>query len=383
MRQNPVAMKFLETHARLAWTVGLGICAIAAGYVFIFRPDGGDLYPNWRAARAVLDGMPAYAQYDWPFPYLYPPGFLLPMLPLGRLDFHVAVRLFFVVNVAGIVIGTLCCLRLCRISLRSPVTPLVLAALSLTAPLLITLIQGNVNGLLVAGEGAFLLLASRNRWPAAGAALGVTLLVKPLLLPLLIIPVLWRRLDALLLAIAVPVVVSLVAFPFLSDGTAFFTRAVPYLLGGERGNELGNTTIAGVFALVHAPAWLSLIARLAVVAAAAIAVLRTPRSGELGLVGVGSIALVAAFMAFSFSSQYFALLLLPLAVSAALPGTWMAGVLAWTGMYLVNSPDLFLFYRLGRAFGVGPALGTARTLVGYAVILSALLLRAMREQRSK
>src|SRR5258708_1506348 len=197
--------------------------------------------------------MPAYARYDWPFPYLYPPGFLLPMMPFAMLDFHVANRVFFVVNLFGLGLGAIWCMRLCRLPLRSPITPLVLGLLSLTPPVLITLIQGNVNGLLLAGEGAFLLLASRHRWGRAGVALGLTLLVKPLLLPLLLVPILWRRLDTLLIAVAVPIAVSILALPMLRDGCAFLTSALPPLPRRQTGNQPANTSLPRTFALLHPP----------------------------------------------------------------------------------------------------------------------------------
>ena len=366
-------------HPRIAWAAGLGCCIVVAGYLFAFRADGGDFYPNWRAARAVLDGMPAYIRYDWPFPYLYPPGFLIPMLPFAMVDFQVANRIFFVINLFCLGLGALWCMRLCRLPLRSPFTPLVLGLLSLTPPVLITLIQGNVNGLLLAGEGAFLLLASRNRWALAGFALGLTLLVKPLLLPLLLVPILWRRLDTLVIAAAVPIAASILALPLLRDGGAFLTSAVPYLLRGEVGNELGNTSIAGTFALLHLSRWTSLAASGVIAVAGGGALLRTVRRDELGLIHVTAVSLLVAFLGFSFSSQYFALYLLPLLLSAGMPGTWMAGPLGWIGVYLIDGPDLFLFYRLGKMLGVGPAIGTVRSTLGYAALFLALVLAAWRQ----
>lgn len=371
----------LDRHPRTAWACGVAISIAVVGYIFIFHSDGGDLYPNWRAARAVLDGMPAYARYDWPFPYLYPPGFVLPMIPLAQLDFHTAVRVFFLFNVAGVAVGTACCLRLCGVQLRSPVTPVAMAFVSLSPPLVITLVQGNVNGLLLAGEGAFLLLAARGRWLAAGTVLGLTLTVKPLLLPLLVVPILWRRLDATVAALAVPVMLSAIAFPLMRDGSAFFTSAIPYLLRGESGNELGNTTIAGVFALAHAPLWSAWLLRIAAAITALVVILRTTQRGEVGLVNISAAALVASFLAFSFSSQYFALYLLPLVLSASLPGAAMTGALAWVGVYLVDGPDLFLLYRLGAVIRVGPVLGTLRSTAGYALILAGLAVAAKYNRR--
>src|SRR5258708_12280959 len=116
----------LYGHPRIAGAVGLGICGVVVSYLFAFRTDGGDFYPNWRAARAVLDGMPAYARYDWSFPYLYPPGVLLPMMPFAMLDFHVANRVSFVVNLFGLGVGAICPMRLSPLPPPSPLHPLLL-----------------------------------------------------------------------------------------------------------------------------------------------------------------------------------------------------------------------------------------------------------------
>jgi arabinofuranan 3-O-arabinosyltransferase len=372
-------MPRLARHPAAAWAAGALVLVAVVFYVSLFRPGAGDLYPNWRAAVAVLQGQPAYAHYDWPYPYLYPPGFILLMLPAGLLPFEVVKQAYLVMNAAGVVVAVVLSLRLVDIRVRNPVTPLVIGAICLTPPVLITLIQGNVNGVLAAGEAAFLLLALRGRWRAAGLVLGVTLLVKPVLLPLVLVPILWRRFDALLVTIAVPVLVSLLALPLLRDPTAFLTVAVPYMLHGESQNELGNTTIGGAFALLHLPAWAALVGRGGAALAGAFVTWRAWRGDGaevLRLVNVSSALLLVTFLAFSFSSEYYAIYLLPLLVTVAIPGSPVRHALALVGVFLVDSPDLFLFYRLGKAVHVGPAIGTVRSVLGFSLVLAALALAA-------
>ena len=61
-------------------------------------------------------------------------------------------------------------------------------------------------------------------------AIGLTLVVKPVLGPLLLLPLLNRQWRALVPAVVVPVAFNLAALPLISDPMDFFTRTVPYIL---------------------------------------------------------------------------------------------------------------------------------------------------------
>ena len=88
----------------------------------------------------------------------------------------------------------------------------------------------------------------------------------------------------------------------------------------------------------------------------------------------------SALLCFSFSSQYHALYLLPLAVSAAAPRSAMRSRVAWLGLALAVSPHLFVLYRVSRAVGWGPSIGTVCTTIGLAVLLVAVSAKVLREQ---
>jgi arabinofuranan 3-O-arabinosyltransferase len=349
------------------------------GYLW-FRPFAGDLYPNWFAVRAFIHGMPAYVDNGTPLRFIYPPSFLLLFAPLGLLEFPAAKQAFLIVNTAAIVAAALVCLRLFGLSWRSRLAPLLLIGLSLCTGVLVTLIQGNVNGLILLGEAVALLAASRGRWRLFGLFLGLTLSLKPALVPLLILPILWRRWDAIVITAAVVGVPSAAVIAVGADSGRFLSQSIPYMLRGEAGIRLVNTSIAGMVSLLSLPAVIGALLRLLAGVATAAAVWVRFRSGAdstLKIVEISGLVVAATLLVFSFSSEYHVLFLVPLAVSAALPGALMRSPLPWVGLGLAASPHLFVLYRLGARLGWGPALGTLSATLGFAVILGFLVVAVL------
>jgi arabinofuranan 3-O-arabinosyltransferase len=369
-----------QVTAGRAWAAA-GLLGVAAfGYSW-FQPFAGDLYPSWFAVRAFLHGMPAYVDNGTPLRFMYPPSFLLLFAPLGLLDFPAAKQAFLIVNTAAIVAAALVCLRLFGVSWRSRLAPLLLIGLALCTGVLVTLIQGNVNGLILLGEAAALLTASRGQWRLSGLFLGLTLAAKPALLPLLIIPILWRRWDTVVIAGAVLGVPSAAALAIGADGGRFLTQSIPYMLGGETGIRLVNTSLSGTVTLIGLPALVGTVLRLlAGVATAAAVWVRVRKAGDsaLKIVEISGLIVVATLLVFSFSSEYHVLFLLPLAVSAAIPGALMRAPLPWLGIGLAASPHLFVLYRVGARLGWGPALGTLSASIGFIVILGFLVTTVLR-----
>jgi arabinofuranan 3-O-arabinosyltransferase len=358
-----------------AWAVAVAVGAAALTYLWL-RPFAGDLYPDWVAVRAFIHGAPAYVDNGTPFRFQYPPSFLILFAPLGLLDFPAAKEAFLLVNTAAIVAAAVICLRLFGISWRSRLAALVILGLSLSTGVLVTLIQGNVNGFLVLGEAAALLAAARGRWSLSGLFLGLTLAVKPALVPLLIVPVLYRHWETVMIAAAAVIVPSAAALAVGADGGRFLTQSIPYILRGETGIRFVNTSLAGMVTLLGLPALLGTVLRLLTAAAAAAAVwVRFRAGGDAGLkiVEIAGILVAATLLIFPFASEYHVLFLLPLAVSAAAPGALMRSALPWVGLGLAASPHLFVLYRVGGALGWGPALGTLSATIGCAVILGFLV----------
>ena len=95
-----------------------------------------------------------------------------------------------------------------------------------------TLVFANINGCVLLVEVLFFrwLLSGKvsDEW-WAGAAIGLSLVVKPVLAVLLLLPLLNRQWRSLATAIAVPLVFNAAAWPLVSDPMDFVKRTVPYI----------------------------------------------------------------------------------------------------------------------------------------------------------
>src|SRR5271168_2770260 len=206
-----------------------------------------DFKPVYRAALNFRHGWDIYNEhFDYVDPhYLYPPGGTLLMAPFGYLPFAPSRYLFILINTVAIILAAYLLVRLFNYTLSSVAAPALLLAMCCTETVTNTLVFTNINGCILLLEVLFLrwLLDGRvsHQW-WAGLAIGLTLVLKPLLGPLLLLPLLNRQWRALLPAIALPVVINLAALPLVSDPMDFFTRTVPYFLGTR---DYFNSSIEG------------------------------------------------------------------------------------------------------------------------------------------
>ena len=144
----------------------------------------------------------------------------------------------------------------------------------------------NVNGCILLAEVLFFwwLLDGRvNREWLAGIAIGLSLVVKPVLGVLLLLPLLNRQWRAVVAGIAVPVAFNAVAWPLVADRETFCTGRCLHLLhpGLLRSSVLGNGVYYGL------PMWLIAALRLLFVVLAtgslyaAVSLLPQPRQAVL------------------------------------------------------------------------------------------------------
>jgi hypothetical protein len=169
--------------------------------------------PNWwaqdfvtyDAARRILDGAPLYADRL----YLYPPVGALLGFPFLVLDRFTA---SLVLAAGKVLIAAACALWFTR-GWPTMQRGLAVVALITSLPFLHDLFLGNTNGLVAAAIVPA--VAGRSR-PRNGVLLGLAgaLLAKPLLIPVLLWLVVWRRETALgaMLAGAVATLMGLVMF---------------------------------------------------------------------------------------------------------------------------------------------------------------------------
>src|SRR5699024_353178 len=126
----------------------------------------------------------------------------------------------------AIVLAAYLLLRLFKFSLASVAAPALLLAMFCTESVTNTLVFTNINGCMLLAEVLFfrwLLDGRTNRQWWAGVAIGLTLVVKPSLAPLLLLPLLNRQWRPLVTAFAVPLLFNAAAWPLVSDPMNFVT----------------------------------------------------------------------------------------------------------------------------------------------------------------
>jgi arabinofuranan 3-O-arabinosyltransferase len=318
-----------------------------------------DFKPVYRAALNFRQGWDIYNEhFDYVDPhYLYPPGGTLLMAPFGYLPFAPSRYLFILINIAAILIAWYLLLRLFNYTLSSIAAPALLLAMFCTETVTNTLVFTNINGCILLLEVLFLrwLLDGRvgHQW-WAGLAIGLTLVVKPLLAPLLLLPLLNRQWRALVPAIVVPAAVNLAALPLISDPMDFFTRTMPYFLSTR---DYFNSSIEGNGVYYGLPTWLIVFLRLlfTVLAIGALWLLyryyrtRDPRFWFTTSTGV---LLLWSFLVLSLSQGYYSMMLFPFLMTVVLPNSVLRNWPAWLAVYGFMGLDrwlLFNWMRYGRA----------------------------------
>ena len=161
--------------------------------------------------------------------YLYPPSGTLLMAPLAIIDPEKSRWLFILVNVIAILIAWYLLLRLFDYTVSSVAAPVLLLAMFASETVTNTLVFTNINGLVLLAEVLFIrfLLARRDLW--AGTMMGLTIAVKPILAPLLLIALVRGQWKVFITSIGVPLVLTAIAWPLIADPMDFVrrTRAVP------------------------------------------------------------------------------------------------------------------------------------------------------------
>jgi arabinofuranan 3-O-arabinosyltransferase len=318
-----------------------------------------DFKPVYRAVLNFRKGWDLYNEhFDYVDPhYLYFPGGTLLLAPFGYLPFAPSRYLFILINTVAILLAAYLLLRLFNYTLSSVAAPALVLAMFCTETVTNTLVFTNINGCILLLEVLFLrwLLDGRHRaewW--AGAAIGLSLVLKPLLAPLLLLPLLNRQWRALIPAFALPVVFNLAAIPLISDPKDFFTRTVPYILGTR---DYFNSSIEGNGVYFGLPMWLIVFLRL-LFTALAIGSLwllyryyRT-RDPLFWFTCSAGVLLLWSFLVLSLAQGYYSMMLFPFLMTVVLPNSLIRNWPAWLGIYGFMTLDrwlLFNWMRYGRA----------------------------------
>ncbi len=311
-----------------------------------------DFKPVYRAVLNFRQGVAIYNEhFDYVDPhYLYPPGGTLIMAPFGYLSFNTSRYLFIFANTVAIVLAAYLLLRLFNYTLSSVAAPALLLAMFCTESVSSTLVFTNINGCILLLEVLFfrwLLDGKRSHQWWAGIAIGLALVVKPVLGPLLLLPLLNRQWRAVLAAIVVPAVFNVAALPLINDPMDFFTRTLPYILGTR---DYFNSSILGNGVYFGLPTWLILFLRIlfTLIAIGSLWLLyryyrvRDPRFWLLTSSGV---VLLWSWLVLSLAQGYYSMMLFPFLMTVVLPNSVIRNWPAWLGVYGFLTLDKWLLFH--------------------------------------
>ncbi|MDT5079267.1 MAG: arabinofuranan 3-O-arabinosyltransferase, partial [Mycobacterium sp.] len=206
-----------------------------------------DFGPVYRAVINFKLGLDIYNEhFDQVDPhYLYPPGGTLLLAPFGYLPVDASRYWFITFNTIAIVVAAYFLLRLFKFSVASVAAPALLLAMFCTESVTNTLVFTNINGCIMLCEVLFfrwLLDGKVNHQWLAGIAVGLTLVIKPSLAPLLLLPLLNRQWRALVTAFFVPLLFNAVGWFMVSDPMNFVRGTVPYIFSVR---DYFNSSIQG------------------------------------------------------------------------------------------------------------------------------------------
>ena len=316
-----------------------------------------DWAPVYRAARNFRAGVDIYNEhFDQVDPhYLYPPGGTLLMAPFGYIDSEFAARNWFIVlNTVAIIAAACLLVRLFRFPLSSVALPALLAAIFVTESVTNTLVFTNINGCILLAEVLFFwwLLTPDKRgrvnhqW-LAGIAIGLSLVVKPVLGVLLLLPLLNRQWRTMIAGIAVPVVFNAVAWPLVADRGNFLHRTLPYIFSTR---DYFNSSVLGNGVYYGLPMWLITVLRLLFIALAAGSLwllyrYYRERDQLFWMLTSSGVLLIASWLVLSLAQGYYSMMLFPFLMTVVLPNSVLRNWPAWLATYGFLTLDRWLMWR--------------------------------------
>lgn len=332
-----------------------------------------DFGPVYRAVINFKMGWDIYNEnFDHVDPhYLYPPGGTLLLAPFGYLPVDAARYWYITFNVIAFLIAAYLLLRMFDYTLSSVAAPALLLAMFCTESVTNTLVFTNINGCMLLGGVLFfrfLLKGGRTAELLAGAAIGLTLVVKPSLAPLLLLPVLNRQFYTLITAFGVPLVFNAAAWPLVSDPMSFVHRTVPYIMETR---DYFNSSILGNGIYYGLPMWLILALRILflLLAAGSLYLLYKyyrERDPLFWLLTSSGVLLTASFLVLSLGQGYYSTMLFPFLMTVVLRNSVLHNWPAWLAVYGFMTMDRWL---LGHWPTTGRFLEYMKITYGWSLLL--------------
>ncbi len=197
----------------------------------------------WRSAAALWAGADIY-QTGALYPNLNPPILTVVLAPFGLTDVLTGYHLWVLCTV-GLVLGSMAAIA-CELRVPTVWSLPVSAAILVSAPMLGTLALGQIYGLLIAPLTVCWIAERRGRPVVAGIAMGFAIAIKPVLLPLLLLPLLRGQRGQLAAGVISTAVASAIGVAIAG------WSSVPGWLGvlpvSEANPFVGNASIPGTLA---------------------------------------------------------------------------------------------------------------------------------------
>jgi arabinofuranan 3-O-arabinosyltransferase len=308
-----------------------------------------DFGPVYRAVVNFRMGRDIYNEhFDHVDPhYLYPPGGTLIMAPFGYMPVDASRNWFIFINTVAIVFAAYFLVRLFNFTLSSVAMPALLLAMFCTETVTNTLVFTNINGCILFLEVLFfrwLLDGKKGHEWWAGVAIGLTLVVKPLLAPLLLLPLLNRQWRCLVTAFVVPLVFNAAAWPLINDPMNFVTRTLPYIFSTR---DYFNSSILGNGVYYGLPMWLIVLLRITLAGLAVVSLVllyryyRT-RDPLFWMATSSGVLLIASWLVLSLGQGYYSMMLFPFLMTVVLPNSVIRSWVAWLAVYGFMTMDRWL-----------------------------------------
>jgi arabinofuranan 3-O-arabinosyltransferase len=311
-----------------------------------------DFGPVYRAVINFRLGLDIYNEhFDYVDPhYLYPPGGTLLLAPFGYLTEFASRNWFIFFNTVAIILAAYFLVRLFKFSFASVALPALLLAMFCTESVTNTLVFTNVNGcILLCGVLFFrwLLSGTVNGQLLAGVAIGLTLVIKPSLAPLLLLPLLNRQFYTFITAFGVPLVFNAVGWFLVADPMSFVRNTMPYIFSTR---DYFNSSILGNGIYYGLPGWMILALRLIflLLAAGSLWLLYRyyrQRDPLFWMLTSSGVLLIASFLVMSLGQGYYSMMLFPFLMTVVLPNSVIRNWPAWLAIYGFMTMDRWLLFK--------------------------------------
>lgn len=311
-----------------------------------------DFGPVYRAVVNFKLGLDIYNEhFDHVDPhYLYPPGGTLLLAPFGYLPVDASRNWFITFNTIAVVLAAFVLVKLFGYAVTSAATPALLLAMFCTESVTNTLVFTNINGCILLCEALFfywLVRGGARNEILAGLAVGLTLVVKPSLAPLLLLPLLNRQWIALGSAFVPPIVFNAIGWFMVSDPWNFVRGTVPYIFETR---DYFNSSIQGNGIYYGLPIWLILLLRIgfALIAVASLWLLyryyRT-RDPLFWMLTSSGVLLITSFLVLSLGQGYYSMMLFPFLMTVVLKNSVIRNWPAWLAIYGFMTMDRWLMWH--------------------------------------